>query len=270
MKRFCILLLSGLMALATSGLVTEPASAIPTPANSTDVISPVVVLPKMATPVAIALGNTSKVPVQVRVQFNGWCWDKDYVRIAFATAAVNVTVPGDASDTPGLSPLRRVAGTLTIPASCVPQDDIPGLATHDGEFFADMGPTGEPVQGSFAAHFWLGKPFTLTNIRYNLGLKTHQTPADSQAHHTLPQKYRTTFSNLGIAIDDPAQMRWWCSKAGVATNHQSKASAYNSRWDVWFKANPSATKAQVLAFRDSIQHYYTYSCPGVAGYPGFP
>jgi hypothetical protein len=129
---------------------------------------------------------------------------------------------------------------------------------------------GRPAQGAFGSHFWIGKAFTVRNIRYNLGLRSHHTPATSQAHHTLPRKYRDKFKALGLNIDDPAQLRWWCSKTGVSTNHGAKSRAYNARWDDWFSAHPRATRAQVLAFRNSIQRSYVYACPGVSNYPGFP
>ncbi|GAB3287362.1 hypothetical protein GCM10027456_83310 [Kineosporia babensis] len=188
----------------------------------------------------------------------------------FKRPAVTVNVPPDLSRPPGAKILRKVKGKLKIPASCAAQEDTPGIPTWDGYFAADFGVAGQRVQGTFSSFFWIGKPFTRNNIRYNLGLKTRKPPKTSQAHHTLPQKFRSKFESLNLDIDDPGQMRWWCSKKGVNTNHQSQARSYNARWSEWFATHPKATRKQVLTFRDSIQGLYIYACPGVSNYPGFP
>lgn len=250
---------------ATLLLLSAPAgeaSAAPTtasPSNSNAVQAFPVVLPGMTPTVTVRLGNFTALPTVAQVRFHGWCWDSTHKMITFETPRTVVTVPGDPRRPPGLTPLRVVDSSVSIPQACIAQPDTP-VTTHDGEFFADFGGVDEKPTGTFMSHFWIGKPFNLANIRHNLSLATRGTPATSQAHHTLPQKYLDTFAARGLNIHDPAHLRWWCSKPGLPTNHQSKASSYNVRWDQWFETHKTATASDMLAFRESIQSLYVYTC----------
>lgn len=243
-----------------------------TGANETAVRSPVVVLTNTDVRLSIVLGNRTATPKSATVTFDGSCWDSGYETVRIPPKTMTVTVPGDPDRyVKGVRVLKTVSATLRIPATCVPQGGGSPLASHSGQFYGNYDETGvTPARLTKLSFFWIGRAFTVRNYRYNLTLKTHREPANSQAHHTLPKLYEEWFRSKGINIHDPVHLRWWCSKTGVPGNHPSSATSYNKRWTDWKNAHGNASVAEILAFRDSIQEYYTYPCPGDRTYPGFP
>lgn len=205
-SRFITLVLTTIILLASPAGEANAATNTASPSNGNAVQAFPVVLPGMAPAVAVRLGDYSPLPTVAQVRFHGWCWDANSKMIKFETPKTVVTVPGDPRRPPGLTPLKVVESQVSIPQACVAQPDTP-VTTHDGEFFADFGGVDEQPTGTFLSHFWIGKPFNLTNIRHNLSLATRGTPATSQAHHTLPQKYADTFAARGLNIHDPAHLR---------------------------------------------------------------
>ncbi|MFI5560721.1 hypothetical protein ACIA2T_15715 [Amycolatopsis japonica] len=256
-------------ASAQPSAATAPSTAAAytvSPGTSVNVNARVVVLPGMTVPLSITLGNYSATPSQARVRFRAKCITKDIDFLTVWSAPQVVTVPGDPANPPkGGKDLKTVSASITLPATCAPQPDS-GPISHDGDFAAEMGPAvGEPT-GLKQSLFWIGKPFTYTNYRYNLELQTHGAPAESAAHHTLPRKFEAKFNKAGIpTIHDPIYLRWWCSRPGVPGNHPSKAAEYNALWDTFFAQKPNPTAAEVLAYRASIQGRYTYTCPPKTG-----
>ncbi len=245
-----------------AGAQSAAAAYTVSPGSSVNVNARVVVLPGMTVSLSIALGNYSATPSQARVRFRAKCITKD---IDFLTAWSDpqiVTVPGDPANPPkGGKDLKTVSASITLPATCAPQPDQ-GSITHDGDFAAEMGPAAGAATGLKQSLYWIGKPFTKAYYKDNLILQTHGQPAESAAHHTLPQKVEAKFNKAGIpTIHDPIYLRWWCSRPGVPGNHPSKAAEYNALWDTFFAQKPNPTAAEVLSYRASIQGRYTYTCP---------
>ncbi|WP_245193398.1 hypothetical protein [Amycolatopsis alba] len=252
-------------ASAQPGSVTVPSTTAAytvSPGSSVNVNARVVVLPGMTVSLSITLGNYSATPSQARVRFRAKCITKDIDFLTVWSDPQIVTVPGDPANPPkGGKDLKTVTVSITLPATCAPQPDQ-GSITHDGDFAAEMGPAVGPATGLKQSLYWIGKPFTKTNYKDNLILQTHGQPAESAAHHTLPQKFEAKFNKAGIpTIHDPIYLRWWCSRPGVPGNHPSKAAEYNALWDTFFTQKPNPTAAEVLAYRTSIQGRYTYTCP---------
>jgi hypothetical protein len=154
-------------------------------------------------------------------------------------------VPGDPSATKGLTGLKVVRASLRIPASCRAKPNW-SPSRPDGTFFADVGPVGVKHQWTKHLNFWIGKSFTYTNHRHNLKLQTKGIAKDSQSHHTLPRAFEAKFKAAQLNIHDPQFLRWWCSKAGVKTNHQSNAAKYYALWTQFFAKYQKPTRAQVL------------------------
>lgn len=70
-----------------------------------------------------------------------------------------------------------------------------------------------------------------------------------EAHHTLPQKYRSLFESFGINIDEPGNVVWR-NKEG----HRKYSKAINDEWGKFFsKSNTLPTKEEVLKFRDEVE-----------------
>lgn len=210
----------------------------------------------MIAPVALPLSNNSRVSsaqVFVQVQLRCLSMGVGYV----AQQSTTIAVPPDPSQQPGVDTLAIAKFAVPIPSGCVSQNS----PTHavDGTFVLSYSQSGTAT-GSLLSNFWVGKPFNAANFRSNLVTRTGQNNADYQAHHQFPQKYRDQFAKVELDIDDPQWGRWWCSKSGVATNHQSQAGAYNARWDTFFAGIGTPSQAQILTFMRSIQNSFTYSC----------
>jgi hypothetical protein len=78
------------------------------------------------------------------------------------------------------------------------------------------------------------RALTYNNFRHNLGRYTGKVPANSQAHHVFPQKYRDIFLNKGINVNDPRFGVWWNS-----TDHLNNAYKYNMEWGKFLRTNPT-------------------------------
>ncbi|WP_328996187.1 hypothetical protein OG394_16190 [Kribbella sp. NBC_01245] len=242
--------------------VTQASAAAYTvsPGSSINVNVRKVILPGMKVQMSISLGNYSATPSQAQIKFKIRCTTKDFRFLTVYGKTQIVTVPGDPANPPkGGKDLKSVSDEIEVPAECASQKDS-GPITHDGSFVAEMGPVGAEYIGVKDAFFHVGLPFTVTYFRENLVLQDGLV-AESQAHHTLPQKFEGNFGLAGINIHDPIYLRWWCSRAGVPGNHSSKAFEYNQLWETFFRTNPNATAAQILAYRASIQGRYVYTCP---------
>lgn len=236
------------------GASEATASVVPTSATFT---APTVVLPSTPVSVAISLGNNSRVdPGVASVTFDIACYNTWPITRVTAPP-VPVKIAPDPKNPPGSDTLAVASAALAVPSSCGPTNS----ANHgaDGYFTATISQVGLAALTQVSP-FWIGKPFTASNFRQNLVIKTGKDDVNYQAHHELPQKYRETFSQAGFNIDDPQYGLWWCSKTGVATNHQSQAAAYNSRWDSFFGSSPGASKAAITSFLASILKLYTYTC----------
>lgn len=259
---------------ATSLLVfgASPARAtFPTanPYPSAHAVAPIVTLSGAPNLVSISLGNTTAKPSPTQVQFTGWCWDANYRRIDFSNHPTVIVVPPDPNTVKGGTVLARVSQLLKTPKACVHHSNLRAMGIPDGFYAVKLAVPGSAPWAAMSAVFYIGKPFVLANIRYNLDLKTGHTPANSQAHHTLPQAYRATFTAAGFNIDDPQHLVWWCSRRGVPTNHQSHSGKYNALWKKWLANHPVPSTAtakakwrdEALKFRDSIFGRFTYNCP---------
>jgi hypothetical protein len=120
-----------------------------------------------------------------------------------------------------------------------------------------------PTQSSLAAAPTTYKSFIYDNFKHNLQVRTGKTPANCQAHHTMPHKFRDQWMpRWGINYNDPAYGLWWISTTGLANNHGSKAREYNNAWQTFFDINPTATRAQVLTQRSQMVRAYSpyYRC----------
>jgi RHS repeat-associated protein len=88
------------------------------------------------------------------------------------------------------------------------------------------------------------KPMTRRNFRENLARTTGENPADSHAHHNLPQKYWEQFETAGINnVHDPRFGYWWSKNEHLSTSRQ-----FNDRWANFFSLNKKPTKDEILQF----------------------
>lgn len=112
--------------------------------------------------------------------------------------------------------------------------------------------------GSKPASF---KSFTSANARFNLIVKTKRSPSNCDAHHTLPQKFRTQFSEAGFkgsdSIDHPKYLVWW-----EQSDHRSKATKVNAEWSKWWSTRvpKNTSKSSVLNNRTSVLLKYPPIC----------
>lgn len=77
-----------------------------------------------------------------------------------------------------------------------------------------------------------------------------------EAHHTLPQKYRERFEQLGINIDEPKNVVWRKTE-----NHHAGNVEHGKAWDEFFEKKPQPTKEQVLQQRDIIEKQVWSNAP---------
>lgn len=83
----------------------------------------------------------------------------------------------------------------------------------------------------------IDKVITATKSTYRQALQkaTGKLGKGYEAYHTLPQKYRKRFEDLGINIDEPGNVVWRKSEG-----HRAKSAEHTDAWDEFF-ANPQAT-----------------------------
>lgn len=67
-----------------------------------------------------------------------------------------------------------------------------------------------------------------------------------EAHHTLPQKYRGKFEEMGINIDEPGNVVW-----REAKDHRKKSNALTKEWDDFMKRKSS--EKEIEQFKSQIE-----------------
>jgi hypothetical protein len=81
-----------------------------------------------------------------------------------------------------------------------------------------------------------------SDYRKNLIRYTGFDPGKAaEAHHVLPQKYRSDFVKAGINIDDPKHLIWMEKKF-----HREISRSYNDQWRKFMRDNEVFTKDQAL------------------------
>ena len=90
---------------------------------------------------------------------------------------------------------------------------------------------------------------TKNNYRRVLQKATGKTGEGYEAHHTLPQKYRKRFEELGINIDEPGNVVWRETK-----NHRKNSNKLTNEWNKFMEKKH--TKKQVLNKRDELEKKY--------------
>jgi hypothetical protein len=106
------------------------------------------------------------------------------------------------------------------------------------------------------------KSFTAANARFNLIVKTNRNPgSDCDAHHTLPQQFRSQFVAAGFtgsdSIDHPKYLIWW-----ERSDHRSKATKVNAEWKAWWdvRVPKNTSKNSVLNKRTAVLKKYPPNC----------
>lgn len=89
---------------------------------------------------------------------------------------------------------------------------------------------------------------TKSNYRKVLQKATGKEGKGYEAHHTLPQKYRTDFEKLGINIDEPGNVVWRETK-----KHRENNSKLTQSWTIFMDVPQKRSKQEVLDFRDKVE-----------------
>ena len=93
---------------------------------------------------------------------------------------------------------------------------------------------------------------TKNNYRRVLQKATGKTGKGYEAHHSLPQKHREVFENMGINIDEPGNVVWRETKG-----HRGKSNKITQEWNTFMqKHDNNPTKEDVYKFRDQIEREY--------------
>ena len=90
---------------------------------------------------------------------------------------------------------------------------------------------------------------TKNNYRRVLQKATGKTGKGYEAHHTLPQKWRKQFEELGINIDEPGNVVWRETKG-----HRKNSSSLSKDWKSFMETKH--TKKQVMKKRDELEKKY--------------
>ncbi|MEJ5347016.1 MAG: hypothetical protein WHS83_19085 [Chloroflexus sp.] len=98
-------------------------------------------------------------------------------------------------------------------------------------------------------------PTSRSQLRINLekaGIRPPSSMANPQAHHNLPWKFREWFAGpgRGLNVNDPQFGRW--VSGTPPGSHQRWTAVYEQEWAQFIRANPHATRQQVLAFLDEL------------------
>jgi hypothetical protein len=204
--------------------------------------------------------NTRRIPDVLKFRASVWCWDKAGVRVEFAAKWKNVTVPG-ANPNGGGGAISSSA-SATVPKTCRFDKVLYDIGGYTAATLIEVAPrSASAATGAFPINWNIYQvPFSKSNYVFNLTLGTPKPSYPVQAHHTLPQTFGPQWAKVGLNNHDPKYLRWWCSKAGVATNHQSKAAVYNKLWRDYFIKHSNPTKAEILAYRNAIQGQFKYTC----------
>ncbi|MDD5083081.1 MAG: hypothetical protein PHU08_06905 [Dehalococcoidales bacterium] len=91
-----------------------------------------------------------------------------------------------------------------------------------------------------------------SGFRKGLTKLTGENPADAHAYHVFPRKFAEKFQEAGIRYNDAKFGAWW-----EATEHLSKAKAYNAKWTSFFEAKSYRTPEEILnQGRDVKEHIH--------------
>ncbi len=90
---------------------------------------------------------------------------------------------------------------------------------------------------------------TKNNYRRVLQKTTEKTGEGYEANHTLPQKWREKFEELGINIDKPGNVVWRDTK-----NHRKNNNILTKEWNRIMRKTP--TKEQVMKKRDELENKF--------------
>lgn len=90
---------------------------------------------------------------------------------------------------------------------------------------------------------------TRNNYRRVLQKVTGKIGKGYEAHHTLPQKYRKQFEELGINIDAPGNIVWRETK-----NHRTNSNKLTKEWTNFMNTNPE--KKKIMKKRDELEKKY--------------
>lgn len=212
--------------------------------------------------ITVKFVNAGEQSEKVKYRLHAWCHASTKT-IDFYTDWETVTVPRS----PGKSqPAATVTPTLKVPAKCSPPAAITRtLLMYNAAVFIDWGRASEPTStyGADPNNRYIYGPYSKTWYKFNLHARAAYPTlwGSYQAHHTLPQKYKDDFARVGLNVHNPKYLRWWCSTAGVSTNHAKHSKRYNDLWASFFKKNKKPSKEKILAFRSSIQGQFKYACP---------
>ena len=94
------------------------------------------------------------------------------------------------------------------------------------------------------------------NLRHNLTELIGKPSGNVQAHHVLPQNFRSKFKAIGINIDNPVFASWVDS-----TRHLKFSKKYNDAWDAFFKSfgdNNLPTMQQVLDYARKLAKEFDF------------
>ena len=85
-------------------------------------------------------------------------------------------------------------------------------------------------------------------------------PADWDVHHSIPQELRGDPRIAGIDIDSPANLRGIRgSRSAPAGPTRNVHQQITNEWADFLSKNPSATREQILGFRDQIDYKYGFA-----------
>jgi RHS repeat-associated protein len=93
---------------------------------------------------------------------------------------------------------------------------------------------------------------TKNNYRKALQKATEKTGEGYEAHHTLPQKWRKQFEELGINIDEPGNVVWRETKG-----HRKNNNKLTNEWNSFMREHKGKpTKKQIYKQRDYLEKKY--------------
>ena len=92
---------------------------------------------------------------------------------------------------------------------------------------------------------------TKNTYRKALQQATGKTGKGFEAHHSLPQKHRRKFEEMGINIDTPGHVVWRETKG-----HRKKSNKLAKDWDNFMNKEKPTSKEQIYKKRDQIENKY--------------
>ncbi|MCR5270737.1 MAG: hypothetical protein K6D91_06935 [Prevotella sp.] len=132
------------------------------------------------------------------------------------------------------------AGALLIDAAATAVPFVPGGAGAAVKAYR----AGKAAQATGIAY-----KATKNNYRKVLQKVTGKTGKGYEAHHTLPQKFRKQFEELGINIDDPGNVVWRETK-----EHRKNSYSLSKDWQNFMETK--RTRKQVMKKRDELEKKY--------------